>query len=130
MRTDVKIIKDFEPVWCIQVPMHSPGRTLHVQRGDFIEWQYSDDGYAFKGRVLALTENGFLVVIMQLLSGTVYERWVKPEWVVNTHRSENTYTDKVKWLYSEEFLQTPLNVARCCGDITYKQIKESITDER
>jgi len=126
MRTDIKVLKIFEPVRCPQIPLHSPGRPSSVKRGDLVEWQHEDDTISFRGRVIGKADN-FLVVVCQLLNGGLYERWIEPKDIFNTARCSGTYADKAKWFYSnKKFHDTPINIARNLANITYRQMSEFI----
>ena len=64
---------------------------------------------------------------MQMLGGCVCERWVKPDWVVNTAwggaSHNNQFMAKRMWLAGDEFMKTPPDVARRAFDLTVDEME-------
>ncbi len=121
MRTDVTVnVKKKHR--CPNIPVNSPGRPSEVGRGDWIEWS---EGY--RGRVVGSVvapEDGktYLVVIMQLLGGSCWERWVEPGQVIHTANDGSTFHEKASWLFGDQFLTTKPDMARQCYSYTVDEM--------
>lgn len=112
MRTDITV--DVDPdhrTHCPQIPDRMPGRPASVARGDYIQT------YTHRGRVVGTIRSPidglvYLVTIVQGLSGSLSERWIHPNDVIDTAYGHNDYAEKALWFHGEAFLATSHEDAR------------------
>ena len=129
MRTDIQI-RTTGHVTCEKVASNRYPSKRHVERGDFIEW--NDEGVK-RGRIIGFTsvdggnlpfkEVEYIVCVLISLGGCLSERWVLPSSVTASwDGSHNLYAEKMRWVYSADFMNTDPNVAR---DVFNQGLKHS-----
>jgi hypothetical protein len=127
MRTDVTI--DTKEKLRIPGFIVSGCRPWQVGRGDFITFR--DPGRVERiGRIIGTVINPddglkYLCVVMLMMGGGMWERWVLPEDVTDTRYGDKymcLYADKAGWFHSPEFLDTPVNKQRNVSNLLYEQL--------
>ena len=129
MRTDVKVRRSGE-VRLPNIPLVG-SRKSWASAGDFI--QFKVGGYDNFGRVIGFVNppedpNSTLIVVLMLSStGCLWERWVRPEDVVDCSGflTLRTYYAKLQWYFSEAFEMTPPDVARNAFNLTVDELREA-----
>jgi hypothetical protein len=133
-RTDVKIVTEGS-VRLPSIPIHSAGRATFASRGDFVVIDIA--GNQCYGRVIGFVRNNepadkklYLVVVMITLTGSMWERWVLPEQVIDASYSVcGLYSEKAAWFFGKDFLRTSPDVSRSVGEVTYESIVANFSDE-
>jgi hypothetical protein len=117
MRTDVTIDTKKK----LRIPGIPPVsiRPCTVGRGDFIEFK-CEGNVDRLGRIIGVVRNPddgkeYFCVVMFMMGGDMWERWVLPEKVHDTRRGDDymcLFADKAKWFHSKDFLKTPVDQQR------------------
>lgn len=119
MRLDCKI--DNEQ---IQLPYRGAGRYSRLEKGDVVVFDCGDGIVRFGrvfGRVTATPDpdqpkakEETYIGVAASYSGAVYERWVKPEDIIDCCEMSKA----LAWLFSPKFLNTPTDKIRSLNDLT------------
>lgn len=133
-RTDVKIITKGS-VRVPKIPMHSAGRAPYVTRGDFVLVDVGSSQHY--GRVVGFVRNNepadkklYIVVVVITITGSMWERWVLPDQVLDTSYSIcGLYSEKAAWFFGKDFLRTSTSMARSVGDLRYENMSPTFSDE-
>lgn len=137
MRTDCTIRTTGE-IRLPRIPLVGAGRPSHVKRGDFIQWRIGT--IVCWGRIIGFVTAHDLksehIVVAMFHNGAVWERWADPADVDDawTQDTQSTFHRKTKWLFSPEFLDTPVDIARQSYDLTVEQMgvakfRDEMTEE-
>lgn len=133
-RTDVEIITE-GLVRVPNIPIGSVGRATFVARGDFV---LVDIGSQHQyGRVIGFVRNNepadknlYIVIVMLSITGSMWERWVLPNQVVDaSHGLFGLYFEKAAWFFGKDFLRTSPELARSVSDLPYEAIARNLSDE-
>lgn len=133
-RTDVKIITKGS-VRVPEIPIGSSGRATFIKRGDFVLVDIGSHHHY--GRVVGFVRNNepndkklYIVVIVMTITGSMWERWILPEQVLDASYSIcGLYQDKVAWLFGKDFLRTSPSMARSVSDIRYENMSPTFSDK-
>lgn len=127
MRTDVKV-RRVGNVRLPNIPLVG-SRPAYTSVGDMLQFRISNHDHL--GRVVGFVnppedpENTFIVVLLLSVQGVVYERWVLPADVVDCGSllTLRSYYDKLRWYFSEDFEDTPPDLARNAFNLTADEIR-------
>lgn len=128
MRTDVV----FDTERRLKNPCPMVGSPDTLGRGDWIEWEMSS-GSTDRGRIIGIVKPNdecqeYFCVAWHIRSGGISERWILPKYVTAGFRGRDVslFLEKVNWLYSDDFLKTPPEIARQVWDLEYKDLVKGI----
>ena len=117
MRTDVMV----DVVKRLRLPRMcalTPGELSTAGRGDLVQWEMDPESdETMFGRVIGVVRcpvsgDDFLCVACMRLAGWVGEQWVAPKRVIKCVEADSAFAAKAMWLFGDEFLNTPANLAR------------------
>jgi len=137
MITDRKIKTQFM-IRLEQIPISCAGRSPYAKRGTYVEYEIEcKEGDKIltpiygRGRVIGLTTDEcdiqFLVVAQFNFMGLIYERWIRPKYVIDAAESSNLFSDKASWFFSDDFLSTDVDIARQAFDLSAAQLRNNST---